>query len=87
MKTVVAYNGEKGLVSRMLTMEASLGPSRERKITTFLVVPDITVPILGLQAINTFKLLIDGLGRRLVNRETKAYILCSSVQGTGSKNA
>ena len=82
VKKIAGFNGSTGRVLGSLEGSTKYGPCQEERMLSFLVTPEISVPILGLPALATFELLVDPMDRTLISREDGQVVHCSAVTHT-----
>ena len=67
-------------VCGMVDCEVSFGPGNETRKVEFVVTSDVTVPILGLLALQDFQVLVDCAAHELVDAKTGNTVRCSMVE-------
>ena len=73
-------NGSVSPVCGMVDCEVSFGPRNKTQIVGFVVTSDVTVPILGLPALQDFQVLVDCAAHELVDAKTRNTVRCSMVE-------
>ena len=74
------FNGSVSPVCGMVDCEVSFGPGNETRKVEFVVTSDVTVPILGLPALQDFQVLVDCAAHELVDAKTGNTVRCSMVE-------
>ena len=85
IQEVRGFNGSPGKIVGTIKGMVQVGPDKEAKETSFLVSPDISVPVIGFPILRDFGLSIDCQNHQIYNDRTGEAVLCSVV-ATKSKN-
>ena len=85
IQEVRGFNGSPGKIVGTIKGMVQVGPDKEAKETSFLVSPDISVPVIGFPILRDFGLSIDCQNHQIYNDRTGEAVLCSVI-ATKSKN-